>query len=214
MSKVIDMIKTVFTPNRWELGGKLVEREEKSGDRKAYVLTIERGDGSQFRRHVTNEVAKRAAEIELGAFVCLVGTLYKHGFVPEGETETREVLRYTVREIAEVEESEANVNRVRLGGVIGKDGELTILESERPKCPINLVNGSSGFVFNAYDQAARTAEKLKEGDVVVLTLRFFAVLADQEDPSKGWKTRFTVEQIDRVDDAQPDTDTDAEQAAA
>lgn len=204
----------VFTPNRWELAGKLVGREDKTGDREAYVLTIERGDGQQFRRHVVSEVAKRAAAIEIGTFVCLVGTIYKHSYTPKGQTKAREVLRYSVREIAEVEESDANVNRVRLGGVIGEYGELTTLESERPKCPINLINGDSSFVFNAYDQAARTAEGLQEGDVVVLTMRFFAVPVDEEDPSKGWKTRFTVEQIDPADDAQPETDEEAEQEAA
>lgn len=179
-----------FTSNLWQLGGKLVELIEKG---RAVVATIERSDGSQFKRYLYDEVAKKASALGIGSLVALKGSMYK--------PEDSRGLRYAVREIDEVDEVGANINLLEVEGVISEEGELTATDGTgRPKYPVVILCGTSRFVFNAYDEVAKTASTLEVGQKVCLRITFFATLADEDSPEAGWKTRFSVKQIDPVEE--------------
>jgi hypothetical protein len=181
------------TVNRWKLGGEVVDRTDltTAGSQSKCVITCERSDGSQFKRHLFGQVAQDAASLDYGTFVVLKGTIYKGTYTPEGSDVERDALRYSVRELEVVDEQAAEVNSLEVAGPVVTSGPLTETDSGRPKCPLRLKVSNSEFGFNAYDQVAKAADDLTEGEAAKLALRFMF----SEGAGGGWKTQFQVLEI-------------------
>jgi hypothetical protein len=184
------------------LGGRQIDRyREEIEDRGlANIVTLERGDGSQYELCLFDELADRASETNRGDFLLLAGSVMKRKHTPEGGHKEIDVVEYEVAEVEEIDDQRATVNRLELGGVITAWNRLT--NDVSPVYGLKLLHESTNWRFLVEGRAVVAAQPLAVvGRHVVVQARISAKPVDERNLSGRWRKRLTVTGLKAMGDS-------------